>query len=234
LNSCIFFKFFPFFYIKKIYFLNGRKKKKKCRDKIKFTDCTVSQLKAEIRRLNGLYGLKLKLSGKKTELLARVRKYTDGYIPKTPVKQQNKKTKKKKLPTPLLLVKPSPVKQKKTWSSVLNDWENGIIPRFPNNYTFLWRTSPYTYGGNKEYKEEFVKDSGLPQNQNPTPFSNRFQEDKDKNVLAFWNNTNNDERKADTRLVVPALRTGKNLKNIHEFNLSQGYILYYFTLFITG
>ena len=106
----------------------------------------------------------------------------------------------------------------KKWKEVLDNWENGNIPKMPDNIKkpFIWRTSAINNKKDLPYKEEFIEDKRLYmlKKQDLITFKEYFLKKKninEKNAISFYNLSK------DTILVVPVARTNKKFTNLYYF-----------------
>ncbi len=99
------------------------------------------------------------------------------------------------------------------WNEVLNNWEKGIILKYPKQLKgpFLWNTSVLKNNGNVEYKQSFRTNNDLPKMQNKSAFMEYIKNCKNEYVVAFPN------LNKDTMLVVPMPVTGKNYATLRDF-----------------
>ena len=99
------------------------------------------------------------------------------------------------------------------WSEVLQNWENGIVFKYPKQLKgkFLWITSVLKNNGNVVYKQIFRTNNNLPEKQNQTDFQEYITKSKNKYVVSFLNLTK------DTMLVIPMPSQGKNYATLKDF-----------------
>jgi hypothetical protein len=99
------------------------------------------------------------------------------------------------------------------WSDVLNDWQNGIVQKYPENIKnrFQWNTSVLKDDGNVPFKQSFKVDYRLPQDQDMRPYQEYIKKSKNKYVVAFLNLTK------DIILVVPMPIVKKNYATLKDF-----------------
>ena len=99
------------------------------------------------------------------------------------------------------------------WNEVLNNWEKGIILKYPKQLKgpFLWNTSVLKNNGNVEYKQSFRTNDDLPKIQNKMAFIEYIKNSKNEHVVAFPNLSK------DTMLVIPMPVHGKNYATLMDF-----------------
>ena len=99
------------------------------------------------------------------------------------------------------------------WADVLNNWENGIVLKYPKQLRgrFQWNTSVLKNNGNTEYIETFRTNDKLSQTQNKVDFQEHITKSHNKYVTAFPNLSK------DSMLVIPMPIRGKNYATLRDF-----------------
>lgn len=104
------------------------------------------------------------------------------------------------------------------WETVLNKWRSGKYPHLPPKIRkpFVWRTSRLDAQENNQFKQEFVPEPYLYENNHPDPTLFRKHLDskkneKQKHVISFKNVS------GDTLLIVPKEGVGKNFSSLYYF-----------------
>lgn len=85
------------------------------------------------------------------------------------------------------------------WSTILQNWENGIPHKYPKQLKgrFLWNTSVLKNNGNSEFKQIFRTNPQLPSKHNEKDFEEHIKKSTNKYVTSFPN------LNKDTMLVIP-------------------------------
>jgi len=99
------------------------------------------------------------------------------------------------------------------WNTVLNNWENDIIFKYPTKLKnrFQWNTSVLKNNGNSKYLESYKTNMLLPEKQSYNSFREYIVSSTNKYVTSFKNPSK------DTLLVIPMPRSGKNYATIKDF-----------------
>jgi hypothetical protein len=99
------------------------------------------------------------------------------------------------------------------WSTILQNWENGIPHKYPKQLKgrFLWNTSVLKNNGNSEFKQIFRTNLELPAEQNKTDFEEYIKKSTNKYVTSFLNLSK------DTMLVIPMPYQSKNYATFRDF-----------------
>lgn len=97
------------------------------------------------------------------------------------------------------------------WNDVLDNWENGIVLKYPKQLKerFEWNTS--VLKENSRYKQTFRTNINLPNKQDYSAFQEYIKKTQNKYVVAF------PSLSQGTILVVPIPRPGKNYVTLKDF-----------------
>lgn len=101
------------------------------------------------------------------------------------------------------------------WSSVISEWENGIVPSYPEgiNKRFFFETSVCDENMSRPYMHTFIESVQLEKygQHDYSTYRDYLKASNDENVVAFNNLS------GDAVLVVPQPRSGKNYVTIKDF-----------------